>query len=130
MQLMQCLQMRQILTIDYKITPLAICPDCKYVLDEDEIKDGWSDSPTDYNTTCPKCKHRFLSVLVLQAKNKKRREVIYLCLIQVNEKIKKMIKAGVDLDNEPFVARYYPSVFWSIVRHFGTFEGGLNEHKI
>ena len=41
------------------------CPECKRELSDREIRGGWTDRPTDYTTTCPKCGDRFAAQFVV-----------------------------------------------------------------
>ena len=41
------------------------CPECRRELSDREIRAGWTDRPTDYTTTCPKCGDRFAAQFVV-----------------------------------------------------------------
>ena len=100
-------------------------------LTEKEIKKGWSGDPIDYNTTCPKCDTRFVSHLIIQEtkppkpKQKKREfRVEYLCPEQTLHRMKK-IKDTRGRIGIKFLSDHYRSLYYNIVRHFGTYKNSL-----
>jgi len=116
---------------DFVSRPKAHCPKCHHKLSEKEILKGFSDSPTVFETTCPKCGAKFLANLIITRKDGKvqKSQVIYLCPQQTLYQIKvwqskRHGKLGVS-----FLAKNDRQLFYNIIRHFGTYKEGLKAAK-
>ena len=99
-------------------SPRGECPGCNRRLTTAEIAAGFSDSPTDIQTTCPSthCRHRFVAKLIHSFRNAMSQiEVSFYCPSQVLEALR---NTGV---MEPaLLLEENASLHRSAVVHYGT----------
>lgn len=93
--------------------PKATCPACGYGLTNYEILKGFNDSPTDYTTGCPKCKHRFGPKL-RHSTNSGSTEVAFYCPGQTLAQLPGLEQVPLDE-----IKTKHAAVFRSAVTHFG-----------
>jgi len=127
------LQQRAALTLEVMsfisetiITPCGDCPECGYVMDEDEICAGWRDDPLDFTTLCPECKHRFIAHL--HTENQRTGELDsfeYLCLDQLFWRLRSLAdRKERELLGKVFLHKNDLCALFNMIRHFGTYERG------
>ena len=97
-----------------RFEPRAVCPQCEYSLAPTEILNGFNQDPTDYQTTCPKCRRRFEPRL-RRFERAGSTEVPFYCPTQTLAQL----RSCQPLPFEEF-RRQYPAVCHSAKVHFGT----------
>lgn len=117
---------------DAVITPDGICPKCKHVNSEEEIRDGWNDDPHDFTTRCVNCNHRFVSSLDVEGDS----DVLptghydFLCPDQLYTNIEYFLaERGRSLLGQQFILKNRPDLFWNMIRHNGNYKLGLAAFK-
>ena len=111
---------------DTIITPKSRCPKCRRELTEDEIRAGWTTSPTDFTTACPRCHARFKARLILTRYEKVVGRHVYMCIDQLFYALKNARHKRKVL-GKGYLSKNCPSLLWNMIRHFGTYEAGLRE---
>lgn len=108
------------------IIPSGECPECGYVLDEEEICAGWRNDPLDFTTQCPGCGQRFIAHL--HAKNQrtgKSESFDYLCPNQLFWRLKVLIANHErKFLGKVFLHRNDRCALFNLIRHFGSYERG------
>jgi hypothetical protein len=126
------LSLAQLYFGNFVSTPNGICPKCNHVLSTDEILKGFSASPTDFNTSCPKCGEKFLSHLIITdketGKEKETMSVTFLCSAQTLHKMK-IAKAKRGKIGIAYLSKYDRPLFYNMVRHWGTYEKAMDVLK-
>ena len=112
---------------DFVSTTLGLCPKCGHKMITEEIIAGFSESSTDFRTTCPICGEKFLSYLIIKDKLGNEREaepVVYLCrpqtLFAMEEVKKDRGRIGI-----AYLAKNNRQLFYNMIRHFGTYEKAM-----
>lgn len=93
--------------------PHGRCPVCQHNLSAYEIAKGFNNDPTDYNTTCPKCKQRFAPRLY-QSSASGRVEHAFYCPSQTLAQLEPLGAVPYDV-----LRSKYSSVCASAKVHFG-----------
>ncbi len=114
-----------------KIKPEAICPQCNYKMNEDEIKNGWLNDPLNITTQCPYCDHRFNAYLNVEVSESGfEASYYYLCKIQLFYELAQLMKrAKRKILGKIFLHQIAPHLLFNIVKHFGNYERGLRAFK-
>ena len=117
---------------DFTSTATGVCPKCKYELSSDEIIVGFSSSPTDFFTTCPKCQQRFLSHLIIKAKStgeeKETERVVFMCEAQTLHAMKE-IKDKRGRIGIAYLGINNRQLFYNMIRHWATYEAAMKVLK-
>jgi len=100
--------------------PTGCCPNCGYKLEEYEIIKGFRSDPLDFNTTCPKCKHRFQPKLICFAHTGIQIELPFICASQVLHSLK-----GKEILAPDEIAREYPGDYRSAIVHWGSLKAAF-----
>lgn len=93
--------------------PNAGCPQCSRILTSLEILKGFSRDPYDYNTTCPKCNHRFPAKFISR-NDFGSIEIPFYCGEQTLEQLRHREVFSPEVWKEKFVGVYYSALY-----HFG-----------
>jgi len=113
---------------DFICTTNAVCPDCKRIVNTEEIMAGFSDNPYDFNTTCPNCKKRFLSHLIITdketGKGKELFTVVFMCQAQTLEQMK-IIKKERGRIGIAYLAKHNRHLFYNMIKHWASYEKAL-----
>ncbi len=108
------------------ITPRAVCPECGYQMDEDEVRAGWLEDPQDFTTQCPECNHRF--VAALETRNREtghEASFRYLCQNQLFWAMRNLLQLHErSRIGQVFLEGTSPELFWNLIRHYGTYKIG------
>ena len=102
----------------------ATCPKCGRVLSPAEVLRGFNRDPQDYNTTCPRCRHRFGAELINKSAASNM-SVPFLCPAQtlVALDIRGHLTPGA-------LQKGSPAVFYSAIANFGSIETAFKEAGI
>jgi len=114
-----------------KITHEAICPQCNYKMNDDEVKKGWLDDPLDITTQCPSCQHRFNAYIIVEHLDTGLdAKYYYLCLLQLFHELNELMKKTKrTVLGKVFLDKRAPHLLFNIIRHFGNYERGLRALK-
>ena len=110
---------------DFVSESLGRCPKCKHLLDDKEIRAGFSEDPRDFRTTCPKCGEKFLAHLIIKDpvtdKKKEVEKIVFMCPAQTLSAMKKLLatrgKIGI-----AYLAKHNRQLYYNMVRHWGCYE--------
>lgn len=92
------------------------CTGCGYHLTPREILEGFSESPTDTTTRCPRCKTRFQPVLIAWGQGRHSSiEVKYYCPDQTLHALR-----GQEGSGPEELAQKLPGIYQSALLHFGS----------
>ena len=105
---------------------IAICPDCNHRLSDKEVKDGFSNNPYDFETTCPECGRKFESIIVASRKAEEY-HFIHKCLIQTQKALEDFEKEYGRVVSRSALEREDPGLYFNTIYHFGTLEKGLEK---
>ena len=113
------------------ITPSAVCPECSYEMDENEIRNGWRQDQLDTTTQCPECGHRFEATLLVvnRVTGRSHGAHSYLCVDQLFYRLRKVRRGKSKRLGKVFLEEKHPGLLWNMVRHFGTYENALKKFK-
>lgn len=100
----------------------AECPKCSRKLKPLEILKGFSDDPTDFRTTCPKCGERFSARLVCRDATGSI-SVAFYCPSQTLDQLRSHVAPVVPQEFK----RTYPNVYRSAIVHFGSLGAAFKE---
>lgn len=132
------LSQRQMLSFgDFTTTSYGKCTKCGHELTEKEILAGFSDDPYDFRTTCPKCEEKFLSNLMIKRDDdkdvnsgkEKFEQVTFMCPNQTLNQMKTVKDARNGRIGITYLADHDRQLFYNIIRHWGTYENGLEALK-
>ncbi|HCB51942.1 TPA: hypothetical protein DEP21_05270 [Patescibacteria group bacterium] len=107
----------------------AICPNCNHQLDDNQIIAGFSNDPYDFHTTCPKCRKKFLSYLIIRDsetnEEKELTPIVFMCKVQTLQAMKtikeKRGKIGIS-----YLGKNNRQLFYNMIRHFGTYGNSIS----
>ena len=105
---------------------IAICPDCNHRLSDKEVKDGFSNNPYDFETTCPECGRKFASIIVAFRKAEEY-HFIHKCLIQTQQALIDFQNKYGRVISRSALERDNPGLYFNTIYHFGTLEKGLEK---
>lgn len=92
------------------------CPECGYVMNEDEVMRGFSADPLDFYTTCPHCTHRFASAATLENQIDRER-FVWMCPPQTREAHAEWLqRPGTDKSVASLCAEC-PHIAWNALRY-------------
>jgi hypothetical protein len=104
--------------------PEAKCPACRKILNAAEIVTGFLRDPEDITTKCPKCSHRFNS-LMIHKRTGIRSELLFYCPSQVLHRIEKMSHLTPEQIEKENMAIYHSALF-----HFGSLKEAFKKIDI
>lgn len=99
------------------------CTNCGHRLTPREILEGFSDSPTDTTTKCPRCKERFQPVLIAWGQGMASSiQVHYYCPDQTLHALQ-----GQESKGPEELAKTLPGVYQSAILHFGSLRAAFTK---
>lgn len=103
-----------------KYVPANNCPVCEYNLAPFEILSGFLDNVDDFTTVCPKCRHRFPASL----KHYRYGSEATLPFLCSSQSLHQLESVDENLDPKE-IKKIYPSLYHSLLYHFGTIRGAF-----
>lgn len=104
--------------------PTAQCPKCFHTLSSIEILKGFSLDPHDYDTTCPKCRHRF-SPRFVTSNEFSSASISFYCAIQTLDQLRNREVMSPEVWKEKDRAVYHSAIY-----HFGSLAAAYREIEI
>lgn len=108
--------------MDFQID--ARCPNCGRKLNVAEVLKGFNRDPRDFNTTCPRCRHRFVSELIHKLPAGHIR-LPFLCPTQTLDALSRLRH----LKPEE-MQKENPAAFNSAIVNFGSIENAFKEAQV